>query len=670
MSETDETDVATGQYSSSNVDVINPCQVMELDSVENSHTMPSFDSSQHVTPASITQTVNDHKGSPNLTINSSSPLAPSIIIGNVHAAGALSSIFHNQELTIHASKAFASSASLNSDLVSSVIPIFLTSGNSSTMSPSMQYSNQTSHISVSSGGKSDQVITRANEVQMCNETQSNLNINVFDSAPPKLSLSSSDTIILTSETSGGDSLLKILKNEAPLGENDKKLSLLPNISERTVSLDSIPSLTLFRPNTADAESGVCTEESLREVAVLGSDKIPQWLTQLMKKNKLQTSSNNGNEYDLTRSKTVSIVPEVQVKDTSVDEDDNSTFIKGKSHGEVDVDCDETPVVKRKSLEHSDTVILTANESTPAKIPANVQGFDEVNVPFDKLNSGLSFNSISTLSADSGELVDEQSVHDSITSKQVSETQSSITDLLQGGISQILYPVKITSDPLRFGLVNINETNSHSLRRFTSGTGEQNLPQSLENGSLLMVCEDAVPNPRFAEAKETQTDLVLGTNTVYFKTLPGTSQCETGQLPATILTMTASTATTHSNSGQALQFAQPDLATSTIPATYIAPASTAISAQHNIEFIAGTAINSVSQETSSASPGTGIESSKSVSPFKCVACDERFSCKEELVSHRKSHKTFKCDLCNATFSRMGNYTRHRKIHNLHAEVMFI
>ena len=654
------------QESTNTEDMMDTCHELAIESMEDTSTLSSFDGSHHLASSSTCtgKADNDVKMSSNLPTVSNTPLISPIIIGNVHAASALSSVFHSQELPNNTTKAFLSASSLNSDLISSVIPIFLSSGTMLTMSPSTLYSNENS-----CGSIHEDVPTDTNDIQiMYKETQSkSMNSNIFDSSHSKPSLSSSDTIILTSESSNTACSLKNLTNEISLDANDKKLSLLPNISERSVSLDSIPSLTLFKP---DAERGIYSEESTKGVAVIGSDKFPPWLIQLIKKHNNLVVPGNSNEYS-SSSKNISAEPTSQL---GTDEHSNARSLNvDKNEEGAMMNSDETPEIKLGSLNHSDTVILSTNESASAKKSNDEPGLEETNGPFEKMSSGVSFGSVSTLSADPTELVDEQNDQDSLISKHVSETPGSITNLLNGNISQILYPIKIASDPLRFNLFNTHETSPSNLSHLTSGCVDQSIPQSFGNGSVLMVCNNILPSPRLAEAKETQTDLVLGTNTVYFKAvenLQGSSHCEEGQIPTTLLAMTDSTSATFCDTGQTLQFAQPKFVLPTdpqMPTPFISPTSTAAVAQHSIEFIATAALNEASQEIIPNSSNS--ESNKQPCPFKCVVCDESFSSKDELLAHRKSHKTFKCDLCNATFSRMGNYTRHRKIHNLHAEVKF-
>ncbi|GFR93978.1 zinc finger protein interacting with ribonucleoprotein K [Elysia marginata] len=663
-------------------------QEMEIESIENPTILSAFDSHRQMDSTSTTKLEIDLKAPLNLPIvTTNTSIVSPIMIGNVNAASALSSVFQNQEITNSGAKTFLPSTSLNSDLVSSVIPIFLHSSDLSTMSPSTLCSSLSSCSNLNAEGKVDQITTRRNEMHIFQDTQSkSVNSYSFDQTLPKPSLSCSDTIILNPESSSDACAATNQPCEVSLDPNDKKLSLLAQISERSVSLDSIPSLTLFRPEVVSgAETGIINEESLKGATVIGNNKVPSWLIELIKRQNNLIVPSNVSEH-LKNNKTIS------VESTSITQEENtetgelcnaSSLNHGKIQEGADMNLDEIlvkserlehsdtlilPAERPVRLEHSDTLILSAGNNAQAKKVISDHDSEDVSAPFVKITSVPSFGSVSsTLCADSAEMVNEQNLQEPLVSKHVpvSETASSITNFLNSNISQILYPIKIADDPLRFNLVGISEANSASLNQLiTSGSAEQSLSQTLGNGSVLIVS----PSPRIAEAKETQTDLVLGTNTVFFKavdSVSGNSTCESGQFPTTLLTMAASTSSTQNDPEQAGHISKLALPSDfQMPEPFMSPSSSAALAQQNIEFIASTALNSISQEMNPNS--SSLEGSKETLPYKCAACGEKFSSKFELASHKKSHKNFKCDLCNATFSRMGNYTRHRKIHNLNAE----
>ncbi|GFO37814.1 Zinc finger protein interacting with ribonucleoprotein k [Plakobranchus ocellatus] len=653
--------------------VIDTHQRLQMEYLEDIPGVSSFDDSQSQIHTNIIKTAENPK-----TLTGTSIFSAPIMIGNMHAASALSSIFQYQEFPHNASKDLTSSTSFANGSCGS-LPVFLAADSTVSALPSsmqLQYSNETSFVIVNAGEKCSKTAETVTENQLCSMSQSKSTMSILEDPPSKPTLSSSDTLIITSEYSENTNSLKALPNESSFDVKDKKLSLLSNISDRAVSLDSIPSLTLFRPNNLPkVESETCSEESSKGVAVIGSEKIPGWLFQLMKNRNLVSSFEN-KSYPGNNEAVAEAISSPLEK--TFDTNHGCTAGASTKVVEQNMDCSEKLQKENKqgSLEHSDTVILEPVETSTTKILTDQTTPQEVVNVFDKIPSSLSFGSISTVSADPSELVPEQSLENTFASnsKQVSEIQSSVQDNISRSIPQVLYPVKIACDPLQLNLVAINETSSQNIRQ--RDYGESTLSQSLRNAPILMVCGSR--STRSAEVKETQTDLVLGTNTVYFKTMdnsPSVSHCDTVQLPTTVLAMTVSSSPMQCDIGQVPQFSQPnDVSNSQYPQPNIAPSSqdpisspsepTAIVTQpsNSMEFIASTATAFDTEET--LNPSISACNSKAV--FKCVVCSEEFNSKETMLRHKKTHKTFNCDLCNASFSRMGNYTRHRKIHNVHAE----
>lgn len=506
-------------------------------------------------------------------------------------------------------------------------------------------------------------------------------------------LSSSDTIILSTSLSSSNTVptssLTLLSNDSLLGKilkqdlslvssSGKPFSLLPGISDRSVSLESIPSLDLLQPDeenvsnlsllkpdatdavgvaadaghvtsgltvvdlTRNAASDLCAQTGKDEEAEGNSDTDTEMQGE-------EVPPNKPKESNLIRSDTVILNNEDQRTRS-----DTLILIVSK---------DQSPVCPEPGLQSSGTVFLTREEE-------EVHSGEKLPNSFGLMSANLSNSSPSEIHINESLGYKTDIVSHSLVNQ---PSTPHITSLLQNElINKSLYIMTndgqltafryIPSDPLDI-------TQPSQLRVITRRT--DGFPPFMYES-----CSDVAE--RTVEAKETQTELA-GTNTVFFRSLDqahGENIYSFDHLGSTAFTESSPTQPSSVTSAAVINNSAVQSGHNLLPAEKFQGSDALPGEAVTYENIGSCNLPSLPQGVEcsitplqTSEPGLPNTSCASDScPFQCMECHEKYETKQELVTHEKLHKKgFKCDLCNATFTRVGNFTRHRKIHNLQPEV---
>ncbi|XP_005092206.1 serendipity locus protein H-1 [Aplysia californica] len=655
-----------------------------------------------------------------------------IILGNINAANILPTAFIHRPNDNTLSQEASVSAEYGGSNFQGVLPLLIQQDlggrnpDTVTSTPLLCLSSQNSFTSCSVGDRKQRLSENVPVSEVMDiEGKADL-VGTDSEASCKPALMSSDTLLLSSALSlpsdalsinsvsvlSEDSITKtILSKEKSLFSIDKPFSLLSDISDRSVSLESIPSVSVFNPSANNAKvinaigtisacdkisppNTLLSSSTLANagVAVLGGHRIPQSVFLLVKQAKApassvpadtaagvppQEKSNMGSKYD-NCDKLPLVLMDFQ--SSSQEETSNQqlqTAVEDKN--DTDTELTDNEDVKQDSLTRSDTVILETDKPSSSRasqliaseetlILSEEEKSKQPEEP-DRLSEGFSFKTLSTLSASTPESSSHVSDNASTDSKSFvqsasmggsqlpnlsriplsivlnSSTNNSVNDVfLSYGDGQVPMLRCLSGDLLDIsGLLQMGQYNNAFI-----------MPGSQQAVASAVTVGEAQPVQ--VSAKETQTDIVLGTNAVFFHPSNLTSNSESEGSDASHATLVNVTPSAHS---------------SNIPATVIMTeeASTG-NAEPFLQPVSCSEIysNQCNAQDAISSEEPAVEDAvEAPCLFPCVNCEETFKSKMELTKHERTHKkTFKCDLCNASFTRMGNFTRHRKIHNLQSE----
>ncbi|KAI8774582.1 zinc finger protein 616 isoform X1 [Biomphalaria glabrata] len=419
---------------------------------------------------------------------------------------------------------------------------------------------------------------------------------------------------------------------------ENPFQLIKSISDGPVSLESIPTISLFKPNLGEsspvdnAPQEVVDEPSssdhcltLNTPAVLGTDKMPPSLLVYIKQH--QNNIANKNKLYLSSVSHVESTEPSKTMSHIDDNDDTDTEINDSSS---EPSCDKTVSGKSLySLPTSDTVILDEDKYVPAT--KNHLQCDDTLILNQETEVHHNLNTTSSM----------PTVLDNVTT--ISDRNVS------GDIIPIL-PLE-SSSQLSAPLEPIKKT-----LYFLSSDG-QLTAISLTPQLLTAINEAAVIKQ--SEAKATQTDLVFGTGNLFFKSLVTSSDnqnsCSRDQL-CDVSSVGETTLVTFSNDNQSLY----DNSVDNVDKI------NNISSQRLIEL--HSQIPDAENQTDpigSFHPSNNLVIHKA--PLVKTDCHKEINSKPDFKNQAKSlTKVYQCDLCIAKFTRLGNFTRHRKIHNLHSE----
>lgn len=476
-------------------------------------------------------------------------------------------------------------------------------------------------------------------------------------------LSSSDTMILdTSDTlqvsvsNLFDEQLEdqlLLKNVSTL--KDKSFNLIKNISEGSVALESIQTISLFKPepeevnevnNAIFEQTDTACTSKINEIAIIGAEKIPQSIFLLIKQQRENALIQNGiihlNDIVVREQKKKSNGFGFKAMENDTENNGTDSFLCGS----------ETSVKKgRHALHKSDTIILPVDSNFGKE--CDLIHADTIILPSDqdirvrqgedKLSEGFSLNSLSNGSAGTQVAL---STIESFSDRQASSETST-------NHFQVLH----TSNSVITG-----ESCNKSLYLMTSDGHLTALGYVTTDRNTLTT----LGIMKTVDVKETQTELVFGKDDLFFQpvnTFQNGNNTNTQGISSTLQTeeltlrppVTPASVVSYGNNQTSITaLTEPSHQSHTLTRNLL-PSS---KQNHNV-------ISSL-QTTKPSIVDQSISLDKS--KFKCLDCNEEFKSKQERNKHTKTHaKLFKCDLCNANFTRMGNFTRHRKIHNLQPEV---
>ena len=425
----------------------------------------------------------------------------------------------------------------------------------------------------------------------------------------------------------------ILAKDNSLLSHGKPFSLISDISDRSVSLESIPSVGIFSPSVSHESSnqiggitsppGKDTSEvttvrkyaftdvsSDSRIAVIGSKNIPQSLLLHLKNPPLFTPpSCHQNVYSL------------KVNNESEDGYKSKKRLGYVAEAEEDIDTDtdtelseSIPKDGQSTLERGDTLILpTSEEGANVVIPSNFLGVEPEG---KKLH--LDINSISEIIPSTSEhnysgtnLIETENSNEhtaTVHSRDSAQTENS------SQFEQISLTLQTSDSSLSSNNIFLDLKNGQTpmIRCETGDLLDISglLQKGVDNVSFISSQPSSIPvlsEPlsKQTTAKETQTEIVLGNRETPFH--------------ETRLVLTLDCNRCDAN-------------------TFAENQTTRKKEEHKL--------------------------------LSCSICKKSFKSRQDLKNHSKEHtseKIFKCDLCNTTFTRMGNFTRHRKIHDLQAEV---
>ncbi|BFZ01327.1 hypothetical protein BsWGS_04366 [Bradybaena similaris] len=527
------------------------------------------------------------------------------------------------------------------------------------------------------------------------------------------SLSTSDTLPVSSLCILNDSDIEntLSKDKASLSGTSKPFSLLTNISDRSVSLESIPSLgllqldhehasnfSLYRSDSEDTTSGsskVVSEQIISQITdcqitsettVLESRRIPESVMHLMKHFK-HVKSPDQQVCLLTSQGKANSSTSLPDQDSNDQEEDcslaanrmNGAVEERNGDTDAEMQSEAVSVINNQELSRSDTVILNVSkDNTVASSSSDLQTADTVVLACEdkqvhsneRLSEGFSFTSVNSSGPSSYELQINKSL--------INKPPSVLCNPLLNQSSETLPVLASQNDNVNKSLYVVTSEGYLAAVRYVSSNPlevSQLVQLRLINhvDANHQVLNPCVPETlsRNMETKETQTELVFGTSTLQFK-LEDTEEdngiCSVHQLGNLAFSNPLPEKTTVVPSiivinGHAKPPAQPQ---GTVISLAEPTGDGKIAPTNQMALNQFTECGSTPLQTSE--PGLPDTShTDSCAAFKCMECPDAFKTKHGLVSHEKLHKRgFKCDLCNATFTRIGNFTRHRKIHKLETE----
>ena len=563
-----------------------------------------------------------------------------IVLGNIHASTLLNMIFQkslHQRSTFDTKK--DSHQGTSDSLSGSVSGIM----NSEVNSPS-------SFFFLNDGGMLPSSVTenKADSAPFSKELSrrpDQLEVKASNSKPQLLS---SDTVILSPVSQSYTEPLSVDRDTTNILTN-KPCSLIPNISDRYVSLQSIPSSSVFNPSVSDMPDvhkdnivHLPSQDScLTSVSNEKHEHVPMILE--------EHSSIPESEVNVLGSNIPQSILHIIGKQSKRFKTSNSqTAIRSEDEDRCDSENGSGNIHSKPfSIKNEDTVILESEENM--SIP--VTQFSQFSPTTQCLQNSKS-NEISATGSLTATYIPATSFSVSVDNSCLTRNSSPLSKEIVGpGLSssdpQTASDSQSTvSVPLSAFLSSSSRTSSNNIY-FDLSDGHAPMLRC-QSGDLLDVSNLFRISPHVIDtnqgsssvssrlmvkqilAKETQTDIVLGTNDI---------DIQTDKIR--VFTTAAASTTTH-------------LQSTNIPSTVIMSESTTTT---NSPSLSQHLCHATNQTACSSNAYPHIESQSNVQ-------NETVELQHD---EKNSKKKFKCDLCNATFTRMGNFTRHRKIHNLQSEV---
>ncbi|CAG5130864.1 unnamed protein product [Candidula unifasciata] len=551
---------------------------------------------------------------------------------------------------------------------------------------------------------------------------------VSDSESDRAQLASSDTVILSSESvnvsdslpisslfisNDNDAEKTMRKGKGLLQNTNKPFSLLTNISDRSVSLESIPSTGLFQLDQehacsfslykSDSEetsasskavseqiiSAITDSYTTSEKAVLGSNRIPESLMHLVKRFQHAKSPHQqiclltSLVKDRGNTSTAEQDSIDQVQCCSLPVNSLEAIAEGRnSDADIETQFKAVSVIRNheSDLSRSDTVILNVSKDSSSagsglvlcRADTLILACEDKQVHSnEKSSEGFSFTSFSSSGGPSS--LELQTVEPII-----HQTPLVLGNSLTNQSSGTLPVLAFQNDNVNKSLYVVTNEGYLAAVKYVS-PDPVDVSQLVQLGLFSsvdvnpLVFNPTVPETRSRnmEVKETQTELVFGTNTLQFKFVDAEQDSNTS-LVHELVSMGLSNPIPEKSplipsviviTGHSKEPGQPQAAVISIaePTGDGKIAPTILAAVNQLTECGSTQLQTSEPGLPDTSPTDNCD------VFKCMECQDTFKIKHDLVNHEKLHKKgFKCDLCNATFTRIGNFTRHRKIHKLETE----
>uniref|UniRef100_A0A2C9M719 C2H2-type domain-containing protein n=1 Tax=Biomphalaria glabrata TaxID=6526 RepID=A0A2C9M719_BIOGL len=446
---------------------------------------------------------------------------------------------------------------------------------------------------------------------------------------------------------------------------ENPFQLIKSISDGPVSLESIPTISLFKPNLGEsspvdnAPQEVVDEPSssdhcltLNTPAVLGTDKMPPSLLVYIKQH--QNNIANKNKLYLSSVSHVESTEPSKTMSHIDDNDDTDTEINDSSS---EPSCDKTVSGKSLySLPTSDTVILDEDKYVPAT--KNHLQCDDTLILNQETEVHHNLNTTSSM----------PTVLDNVTT--ISDRNVS------GDIIPIL-PLE-SSSQLSAPLEPIKKT-----LYFLSSDG-QLTAISLTPQLLTAINEAAVIKQ--SEAKATQTDLVFGTGNLFFKSLVTSSDnqnsCSRDQL-CDVSSVGETTLVTFSNDNQSLYDNSvdnvdkinnissqrlielhsqiPDAENQTDPIGSFLPSNDLVI--HKAPLVKTDCHKEINSKPDFKNQAKSLTKSQPL--FKCETCGREFLQRCDLKRHMLIHtkqEPHRCDQCGKGYIRRSDLVVHLRFHN--------
>ncbi|XP_059173276.1 zinc finger protein 236-like isoform X2 [Physella acuta] len=603
------------------------------------------------------------------------PTSRPIVIGNLAGAGLLTSL---NKLEQGKSLGLSQESSLINRPIINFIPVIL---QKPTPLAPKEFSNTAEQTNIFV-----QKVEKHPGNTFPGEKSDSEHINIF-----KPSLSSSDTLIINSpaESNSGPANMPTYSSaysypnslviNSKSAVNESSFSLIRDLSDKSISLESIPTVTLFKSDGIElqevsndvigqqvVELESANSPTLHRITIVGNNQIPTSILQLIKQEKENSNSYSSSNSDVQGSSKGRKLPEEtsqQVDNSDTETDNDDTVFESCPQSKTKLQKADTLILR---TEESNTVSKSSSLTTAATIILPTEPELRHSNTEDKISEGFSFSSLSIGSAISMDTALESLplTFDNNTSKSSRDSKLTIgvsepmnrSLYLMTGDGQLTAVRLITSD-----LCDISLLNQIGLMSNCFVNSPSHYPDS---GS------PAEGNVKIVEVKETQTELAFGANNILFKSLDqgfsndslyNIEAVSSSKLPdqmdnsSSSLTMISESYIPKSNTHPTIDILQEAVIPQCISITG--------SLQPHSQDLKYGSMPSHTPEPHLPDPSSFNISADS-RKFKCMQCEEIFSNKGELDKHGKSHvQFFKCDLCNAKFNRLGNFTRHRKIHNL-------
>ncbi|KAH9492722.1 hypothetical protein Btru_026162 [Bulinus truncatus] len=475
----------------------------------------------------------------------------------------------------------------------------------------------------------------------CTSITEKTNINVFGNLLRESTLilcsSSNQSQTPCNVTDENDQPTKLLKNIST-SVFESPFHLIKNISDGSVSLESIPTINLFKPDPdefchVDSEG---LKEAFQEpnedkpccrTMIVGGDKLPQSILFYIKQQQKK------NEY---KKKLLLSCDKSHVESPDCAEDGNDTDSENVDSTSDVIGEKEDSVIIPNPLQTHDTVILDSDKCSTTK--AGLTAFDTLIL--NEIDQEQSLNQISPVNI-------EMPLDNNVPNRAFSVDIGQVLSLEN---SSHLPSTEIFKKTIYF-------MSADGQLATVSFTPEQSLASSVNQVRLMKNCE----------AKSTQTELVFGTGNLFFKSLENSQEehfCSDKEQPCEVPDVERTFVS--GSDGKSRQGTKAMWSKDYDNIITVGKSLDDDSVQNILESKLQIP-DGIHQNIPTISVPCNDLLKNKVPMFKCIECHKEFSSKLEFNKHDKTHsKVFQCDLCNAKFTRLGNFTRHRKIHNLQPE----